>query len=83
LLRPCSVVDTTLRAVLAVTAADSGCYAESMNTPRRLPVVEYKDKCWFFDERLRQIRNVENPHDYEDLDDFRLRYFRERRKRSA
>jgi len=36
---------------------------------RRLPVVEYKGKRYFLDDRLRQIRNVDNPHDYVDAQD--------------
>ena len=36
---------------------------------RRLPVVEYKGKRYFLDDRLRQIRNVDNPHDYVDSQD--------------
>ena len=35
--------------------------------PRRLPIVEYDGKKWFLDERLKQIRNIHNPHDFEDL----------------
>lgn len=44
-------------------------------TPHKLPIVKYEDKHWFFDARLRQIRNVEDPHDYQDLDDFEHAYF--------
>lgn len=43
-----------------------------------LPVVRYEGKLWFFDERLRQIRNVENPHDFMDLNDFEVEYFRQK-----
>ena len=32
--------------------------------PRRLPIVTLEGKHYFFDIRLRQYRNVENPHDY-------------------
>ena len=35
--------------------------------PRRLPIVEHEGKEWFLDERLGQIRNIHNPHDYKDL----------------
>jgi hypothetical protein len=45
-------------------------------TPTQLPIVEYENKRWYFDARLRQIRNVENPHDYNSLDDFEMEYFR-------
>ena len=44
-------------------------------TPTRLPIVEYENKRWYFDARLRQIRNVENPHDYQTLSDVEMRYF--------
>jgi hypothetical protein len=40
-----------------------------------LPIVRYEGKRYFFDGRLRQIRNLENPHDYMDLDDFEMYYF--------
>jgi hypothetical protein len=36
---------------------------------RQLPTIEYKGKKYFRDDRLRQIRNVENPHDYVDFED--------------
>jgi len=36
---------------------------------RQLPVIDYKGKKYFRDDRLRQIRNVENPHDYVDFED--------------
>jgi len=36
---------------------------------QRLPVVDYKGKKYFRDDRLRQIRNVENPHDYIDFEE--------------
>ncbi len=48
--------------------------------PRQLPIVEYEGKRWYFDERLRQIRTVENPHDYQDLNDFEMVYFSDRVK---
>jgi len=41
-----------------------------------LPVGTYERKKWFFDERLRQLRNVRNPHDFVDLNDFEVEYFR-------
>lgn len=37
------------------------------DTPRQLPTVELGDKTFFFDGRLWQLRNVENPHDFIDL----------------
>lgn len=47
---------------------------------RMLPIVSYQRKKWFFDERLRQLRNVRNPHDFIDLSDFETEYFRKRKK---
>ena len=34
--------------------------------PRVLPIVKIGRKHYFVDERLRQLRNVKNPHDYMD-----------------
>lgn len=45
------------------------------NGVKMLPVVRYERKLWFFDERLRQLRNVRNPHDFIDLDNFEVEYF--------
>ena len=45
---------------------------------KMLPVVRYERKLWFFDERLRQIRNVKNPHDFLDLDEFEMNYLKAR-----
>jgi hypothetical protein len=44
----------------------------------RLSIVTYERKKWFFDERLRQIRNVKNPHEWMDLDEVEMEYFREK-----
>ena len=41
---------------------------------KMLPVVRYEGKLWFLDERLRQLRNVGNPHDFIDLNDFEVDY---------
>ena len=46
---------------------DSVELGNSGGMPRRLPIVEYDGKKWFLDERLKQIRNIHNPHDFEDL----------------
>ena len=43
---------------------------------KMLPVVRYERKLWFLDERLGQLRNVRNPHDFMNLDDFEVEYFR-------
>jgi len=36
--------------------------------PRRLPIVRIDNVCWFVDVRLRQFRDVTNPHNYVDFD---------------
>jgi hypothetical protein len=43
---------------------------------KMLPVVHYERKLWFFDERLRQLRNLWNPHDFINLNDFEVEYFK-------
>ena len=43
---------------------------------KMLPVVRYERKLWFFDEPLRQLRNVRNPHDFIDLNEFEMEYFK-------
>ena len=43
---------------------------------KMLPVVRFERKLWFLDERLRQFRNVRNPHDFIDLNDFEVEYFK-------
>ena len=45
------------------------------NGVKMLPVVRYQRKLWFFDKRLRQLRNIYNPHDFIDLNDFEIEYF--------
>ncbi len=45
---------------------------------KMLPVVRYERKLWFFDERLRQLRNVRNPHDFIDLNEFEMDYLKKR-----
>ena len=49
----------------------------------RLPIVTYEHKRWFFDERLSQIRNVKNPHEWIDLDEIEMEYFREKAKKGC
>jgi hypothetical protein len=36
---------------------------------KQLPIIDYKGKKYFRDDRLGQIRNVENPHDYVEFED--------------
>jgi len=43
---------------------------------KMLPVLRHEGKLWFLDERLKQLRNVRNPHDYIDLNDFEVEYFK-------
>ncbi len=43
---------------------------------RQLPIVSYERKKWFFDERLSQLRNIKNPHEWIDLNEFEVEYFR-------
>ena len=38
--------------------------------------MDYKGKKWFFDDRLKQIRNVKNPHEWIDLNEFEVYYFK-------
>ena len=38
-------------------------------SPRALPVTHMNGKAYFIDRRLRQYRNVENPHDFINFDD--------------
>ncbi len=45
---------------------------------KMLPVVRYERRLWFFDERLRQLRNVRNTHDFINLNEFEMAYFKER-----
>jgi len=47
---------------------------------RKLPQVKYEGKLWYFDERLEQIRNVENHNDFMNLDDFGMEYFKNKEK---
>jgi hypothetical protein len=37
--------------------------------PRELPKIQVGKKLYYVDARLRQLRNVENPHDYVDYGD--------------
>ena len=42
---------------------------------KMLPVVYFERKLWFLDERLKQLRNVQNTHDFINLNDFEIEYF--------
>lgn len=45
------------------------CRKDTHGTARTLPAVTLRNgKTYFLDQRLRQLRNVDNPHDYIDLD---------------
>ena len=52
------------------TSIGEGCF--------RLPIVAYQGKKWFFDDRLKQLRRVNGPHEWIDLDEFEVCYFKER-----
>ena len=43
-----------------------------MKTPRELPQIQIAGKTYYADERLRQLRNIENPHDYIDFDEYEI-----------
>lgn len=43
---------------------------------RMLPVVRHERKLWFLDERLKQLRNIRNPNDFVNLNDFEIEYFK-------
>ena len=44
------------------------CRNGSVGMPRQLPAVTLENgKTYFVDERLRQLRNIHNPHDYIDF----------------
>jgi hypothetical protein len=37
----------------------------------------YDEKNWYFDARLCQLRSIENPHVYRDLNDVEVAFFRD------
>lgn len=41
---------------------------QCIGLPRRLPTVRLDGICWFVDARLRQFREVTNPHHFVDFD---------------
>jgi hypothetical protein len=41
----------------------------------RLKKVKLKGKIYYLDERLKQLRNIKNPHDFIDLNDFEVLYY--------
>jgi hypothetical protein len=43
---------------------------------KMLPVVHQERKLWFLDERLRQLRNIWDPHDFINLNQFEVQYFK-------
>jgi len=45
-----------------------------------LPIVKENDTEYFFDERLRQLRNIKNPHDYIDLNEFEVAFYKDKVK---
>ena len=46
----------------------------------QLPIVRYEQRFWYFDKRLRQVRNVFNPHDFQNLNDFEMDFFSDKIK---
>lgn len=40
-----------------------------MSNVRRLPIMVYQGKSYFIDNRLGQIRNIDNPSDYINIKD--------------
>ena len=56
---------------------------DKSKVPRRLPTVKIKgqgNKLFFFDERLRELRAVDNPHDRISLNDFEVEYYRNKKE---
>lgn len=47
---------------------------------KMLPIIKENGKRYFFDERLRQLRNIKNPHDYIDLNEFEVAYYKDKVK---
>lgn len=45
--------------------------------PRQLPKIRRGKSIYFFDERLRQLRKVNNPHEYIDLTNEELWFYKE------
>lgn len=45
--------------------------------PRQLPKISRGKTIYFFDERLRQLRNVDNPHSYIDLTNEEVWFYKE------
>lgn len=39
---------------------------------KRLKKLKIEEKIYFLDERLKQLRNVKNPHDFIDLNNFEV-----------
>ena len=62
-----SELDTSF--TFRLTHEDKTALAElAERAPRMLPTTVIDGRTYFVDERLRQLRNVKNPHDYIDLD---------------
>ena len=43
---------------------------------KMLPVVRYEQKLWFLDEPLRQLKNIRDPHDFINLNEFEVEFFK-------
>ena len=48
------------------------------NGVRMLPIVRHERKRWFLDERLMELRNVKNPHEFVRLNEFEIEFFRKK-----
>ena len=42
-----------------------------------LPIIQQDDMFYFFDARLKQLRNCYNPHDFMDLNEFEAAYYQD------
>jgi len=42
---------------------------------RELDKVKINGKTYYLDDKLNQLRNVKNPHDFIDLNDFEVLYY--------
>jgi hypothetical protein len=51
---------------------------EGIRMVTELPKIREDNKTYYFDERLRQLRNVNNPHDFVNINDFEMQYYKEK-----
>ena len=48
---------------------------------QQLPIIRYEEQLWFYDARLRQLRTVQPPLEFRDLNDFEVAYFEDKVKK--